>query len=661
MVASVRWLICLGFIVTLLFTVGCSNDGGGDGGNMGDILDTDNKGDTENAGGTGTPGDTGNTGGTGGNENPATFINAVVCTPSGDDSTQNNDGSSSISRSHTVGSPLYHSVTTRKDSLGQLITLDYMVHQPMGTPKGVVLLIAGGALTAYIEGTEGNPATRSGGNFLVRSAHRFMQAGYRVITMDRPSDFSNYGNIDSASYLYDSYRTSVDHAIDITTIVNRENIDNLPVFIAGTSRGAISAVAQNMLATGIAISSPVTRSSAGGAPIGSPALPVDVVDVPVHVLYHQDDACGSTLPVNTETLINQFDSIGIDVAGNNLSGGFVNTVANNPCGAFDYHGFLGIENCAVNTTTIWMDDLLASVESQNPGNARPTALEQSVATLGNQAIDINLSASDNDDTNLTYQLPYLRSSLGGSLSLNGNVVHYVSPAASTTTTDTFVYTVIDSKGSTSAAVISINVIVQTQGAFDHTIVADQACVTCHDKILITGRPDTHPDTTDQCETCHTTNVWIPMITPFPHDQTIDACETCHVGNAWASSKSPNHITSTDNCAACHQSGSKPWAPVASNEVDHREVIGTCASCHNSVAAAGKSATHINASDICDACHSASAWTPVTTVDHTQTIGICESCHDSVIAAGKSQNHIPTTNTCNACHLTTSWRTTTTPP
>jgi hypothetical protein len=560
MVSDVRWLVCAGLVVTLVFTVGCTNSG-----------------------------DDGSNGGIG---NTGAINKAVVCAPSGDDSTQNNDGSSSRAQSHSVGSPLYHSVTSRKNSLGQLVTLDYMVHQPMGTPKGIVLLIAGGALTGYIEGTEGNPATRSGGNFLVRSAHRFMQAGYRVITMDRPSDFANYGNIDSGSYLYDSYRTSIDHAIDITTIVNLENNDNLSVFIAGTSRGAISAVAQNMLATAIAISSPVTRSSAGGAPIGSPALPVGVVDVPVHVLYHQNDGCTGTSPTNSGTLINQLDNAGVDVTGNYLSGGFVDTVANNPCGAFGFHGFLGIENCAVNTTTMWMDDLLASVESQNPGNARPRALEQSARTLENQAIDINLSASDNDDTNLTYQLPYFRSSLGGSLSLNGNVVHYIPPAISTTTTDSFVFTVTDSKGSSSAAVVSANI--TRQGIFDHNLVTGQACVTCHDEISEIGKGSTHIISTDVCEACHSVNFWAPATV-----------------------------------------------------VDHNHVIGSCSNCHDGIIATGKTSTHIPTSDVCETCHLATGntWLSVLTVDHDHVLGACSFCHQL------PTSHIPVQQECNACHLT----------
>jgi hypothetical protein len=410
------------------------------------------------------------------------------------------------------------------------------------------VLIAGGALTAFISGTEGDTATNSGGNFLVRSAHRFMNAGYRVITMDRPDDFTRYGDIDGASYLYDVYRTSVDHAIDITTIVNQENSDNLPVFIAGTSRGAISAVAQNMLAMGIALSSPVTRSRAGGTPIGSAALPVDVVEVPAHVLYHQNDGCGGTQPTNTAALIEQFANAEVEVVGNHVADGFVDTVANNPCGAFSFHGFLGIENCAVNTTTTWIDDFLDAIETANPGNARPIAQGQTISTVESHALDIVLTATDADDTNLTFALPYTQTSLGGTVSLNGSTVHYEPPQVTVDTMDSFVFTVIDVKGSRSAAVVNVNII--TQGTFNHALVAGQACVTCHEKIIITGNSVTHPITSNLCEACHTTVSWRQFLLPFDHDQTTDLCENCHDGTI-ASGKGANHIVTTLACDSCH--------------------------------------------------------------------------------------------------------------
>ena len=484
-------------------------------------------------------------------DNEVVIDTAVACSSTGGDSAQNLDGSASFVRSFTVTPNTFHSIVTRKNALNQEVTLNYMVHDPVGMPKGVVVLIAGGALTAYLSGTEGNTATNSGGNFLVRSAHRFMNAGYRVVTMDRPSDFVVYGDIDNNSYLYDAYRISVDHAIDITTIANQENGDNLPVFIVGTSRGAISAVAQNTIAMGIGISSPVTRSSAGGSPIGSANLPLSVVQVPIHVLYHQDDGCAVTQPADTAALISQLADINVAVAGNHLTGGFNDTIANNPCGAFSFHGFLGIENCAVNTTTAWGDGLLASLQMAHPGNARPVAQGQTIGTLENQAINITLTATDADDTNLSYQLPYLTSSLGGTLSINGDTVHYVPPANLTNTIDSFVFTVADSKDSRSAAVVNVNV--SMPGVFDHSTVVGQACASagCHDGVSPrTFKSALHPTTSNLCEACHSSNSWIPFILPFDHSQTTDYCSNCHNG-VIATGKGAAHIVTAQECDACH--------------------------------------------------------------------------------------------------------------
>ena len=79
----------------------------------------------------------------GSNDNPNLNNKALACTSTADDSTQNIDGSASFVHSNTVGEPIYHSVITRKNSLNQDVTVNYMVHEPTSTPKGIVLLIAG--------------------------------------------------------------------------------------------------------------------------------------------------------------------------------------------------------------------------------------------------------------------------------------------------------------------------------------------------------------------------------------------------------------------------------------------------------------------------------------------------------------------------------------
>ena len=44
--------------------------------------------------------------------------------------------------------------------------------------------------------------------------------------------------------------------------------------------------------------------------------------------------------------------------------------------------------------------------------------------------------------------------------------------------------------------------------------------------------------------------------------------------------------------------------------------------------------------------------PVIRVDHADVLGSCASCHNGPTAMGKSADHIPSGNTCDDCHTTT---------
>jgi len=376
----------------------------------------------------------------------APTIAISTCTPVAGDSTQNPDGSTSFTRSHTVGSPTYHIVTTRQLADGTDVTMEYMLHEPAGTPKGMIVLIAGGALTANITGVnDGEAPTGSGGNFLVRSAHRYQSNGYRVITIDQPSDAANYGV--SGSDL-DTYRNSVNHAVDIATIIQRENTDSLNVIISGTSRGGISAAALNTLAAGITMSSPV--SAGPGQPVNSIYLPLTRIVRPSHLLIHTNDTCGYTLPAYSYDVFDGLVAQGNSVSGNEVDGGFRDTVRNDVCGAFDYHGFTGIETCAVSKETDWADSLVASLGSNTP----PVANNLNVA-LGDPIV---LTATDVDGQALSFSIPFANSTLGGTVSTDsdGNVI-YTQPVGPTGVIDTFAYTVTDGAGGVDTAVVSISI------------------------------------------------------------------------------------------------------------------------------------------------------------------------------------------------------------
>lgn len=243
------------------------------------------------------------------------------------------------------------------------------------------------------------------------------------------------------------------------------------------------------------------------------------------------------------------------------------------------------------------------------------------------------------------------------------------------------------------------------------------CVSCHNGVTATGMSPTHIVTSDACDVCHITITWGTPVTTVDHSAFSGNCISCH-DNVIASGKNASHINTTDNCDACHRTFPAPWVPVPVAEVDHNEVlgicsgchngtiaigkgtghvitteecdachvtapqgwlipftggtgtgggttapppgtdhssfVGSCVSCHNGVDASGKSPTHPLTSNLCDACHTETAWLPIFLVDHNQTVGSCVSCHNGIAATGLNATHIPTTDDCSACHFTQAW-------
>lgn len=384
----------------------------------------------------------------GGGSSSFTGAAATICVSTANDSVQTATDWTRIHSEDFISR--YQAITLSRETqgVGPAIFMDYMVHQPLTTPKALLVLIAGGALDAGIESTDriGSQPTSANGNFLVRSAHLFAARGYRVVTIDRPSDFQDFLNVDGT---YDSYRTSMAHAVDLSQIINIENAtDNLPVIIAGTSRGSISAVAQHALASAVAISAPLTSGS--GTPIGfGNVLPANVTE-PVHVSWHGLDECSVTTVANARALVNDFP----DATGVEIGGGFA-VVGANPCRANHYHGFPGIESCAVKQETDWMALELATSISAT----RPVASEVTDSTpIGmDKMISLNAAATGAGAGALTYSLPHTTTSLGGSISIAGEDVTYAPPAGVSGIIDTFVYVVNEAGGGSSHNLVEVSI------------------------------------------------------------------------------------------------------------------------------------------------------------------------------------------------------------
>jgi Cytochrome c7 and related cytochrome c len=133
-----------------------------------------------------------------------------------------------------------------------------------------------------------------------------------------------------------------------------------------------------------------------------------------------------------------------------------------------------------------------------------------------------------------------------------------------------------------------------------------------------------------------------------HSQLTGACISCHDGRA-AAGLPPGHIAASSRCDSCHTTNA--WLPV---RFDHLAIAPrTCATCHDGVRAIGKPRDHVPTVQSCDACHGTLAWRPVR-VDHSGLVSGCASCHNNVAATGLTVTHFRTQLDCSACHRYPDW-------
>jgi hypothetical protein len=169
------------------------------------------------------------------------------------------------------------------------------------------------------------------------------------------------------------------------------------------------------------------------------------------------------------------------------------------------------------------------------------------------------------------------------------------------------------------------------------------CRSCHQA----GRPAMHIASSDRCEQCHSTIAWLP-VRFVDHTQVKGACASCHDA-AHAPGKPARHLQTSAPCESCHTTNT--WSAV---RVDHAAVAAhTCGNCHNSVQATGLPRTHVATTQPCDSCHGTLGWRPAR-VDHSRLHGPCAGCHNNVAAVGLPADHLRLRRDCAECHAYPDW-------
>ena len=240
-----------------------------------------------------------------------------------------------VAGSVTAQAPRVVDVPTRPGVTQRILYL------PARDAKAAAILFAGGhgGLAIDAAGKFG----WGGGNFLVRSRTLFVDRGVAVAVIDAPSDKLPQG--------LGGFRQSPEHATDVRAVVEwLRNETKLPVWLVGTSRGTQSAAATALAgvgADGVVLTSTVLYESRG-RPVN--AMPVERLTMPVLVVHHKGDVCAgspySLAPALADKLTGASRKAFVAFDGGRNEG--------DPCEAFAYHGYNGIEPQVVDAIVAFM-------------------------------------------------------------------------------------------------------------------------------------------------------------------------------------------------------------------------------------------------------------------------------------------------------------------
>lgn len=212
-------------------------------------------------------------------------------------------------------------------------------------PKAAVVLYAGGHGGLKI--SDSGEFGWGKGNFLVRSRALFAEQGFAVAVVDAPSDRDDLK----------AFRQTPQHLEDARAVIAwlREQT-RAPIWLIGTSRGTLSAafIATQLPraeggADGVVLTASVLAGKEGRTrPV--PDMPLERISIPTLLVHHKQDGCKACPFAATENVMAKLVATPrkalIAFEGGESRG--------DPCEAFAYHGFNGIEREVVPRIAEWI-------------------------------------------------------------------------------------------------------------------------------------------------------------------------------------------------------------------------------------------------------------------------------------------------------------------
>ncbi|MFC5428379.1 alpha/beta hydrolase family protein [Paraburkholderia denitrificans] len=246
---------------------------------------------------------------------------------------------------HAGAAPLDH---------GDLVTLPtrpgvtqsiFITAPEQATPKAVVLLYAGGE--GVLRLSDHGP-TNMRGNFVIRTASYWVDHGYAVVQVDAPSDHQDDLGMN------DYVRRSADTLIDqkAVSVEVRKRFPGAKVVLYSTSRGTVTVGTMLMHASDLAdvyvLTSP--KSVANREP------GISDLDVPrayrdkTMIMSNERDGCKVAPYYGARRLAEANHVVLVTESSDAASG--------NACGARSPHGYLGIEQKALDDSSAWLETRL---------------------------------------------------------------------------------------------------------------------------------------------------------------------------------------------------------------------------------------------------------------------------------------------------------------